>query len=131
MATVTWEKFGTSIRVNNTQFTEDLILSKGDCVTFTYSGGKTRPDNDCCIITNFTGYEEDSGPIGFTYLPWRHEENRWASESWSLRGNGRHIICPPCGIPHCGQHIDWTTIRRVSELDHSEFQSKLNKLKSS
>jgi hypothetical protein len=129
MTTVTWEKFKTSARITIPS-TEDVILSKGDCITFNYLGGITRPDDDWCVVTGFTGYEEDSGPIGFTYLPWRHTENRWASESFSLKGNARHVICSPCGITHSGQNMDWTTLRRVNELDHPEFQTKIKTLKS-
>jgi len=125
---ITWEVFNKSVRVKNTSFSNDLILSVGDCITFNYDV-ITRPPNDCCVITSFTGYAEDSGPIGMTYLPWRHEENRWASQVFSLRGNGRHIICYPNGIPHYGQHINWSSLHLVDEIDDLVFKQYVQKLK--
>ena len=52
-------------------------------------------------------YTEESGPRGFTYLPWRYDEKRFATVNWNLKGNTRLVICYPCGRNHYGCHIDW------------------------
>jgi hypothetical protein len=87
---------------------ETLILSVGDFITY-----KTRPHG--VRIDSFTNKYDEDGPIGFTYMPWRHEERRWATLSFGIRGNDRHVIAYPCGLPHYGQHIDWTTIKKLDK----------------
>ncbi len=57
------------------------------------------------------------GPLGITYLPWRDDENRFASVSYTMRGNQRFIICYPVGISHYGQHINWDLIEITSPPD--------------
>ena len=52
-------------------------------------------------------YIEESGQRGFTYLPWRDNEKRFATVSFNIKGNTRFIICYPCGRNHYGEHIDW------------------------
>ena len=85
---------------------EKLLLSVGDFIT--YEG---RPDG--VRIDSFTHAYEKPGPIGFTYRPWRPEGRRWASLSFGLRGDDRHVIAYPCGMPHFGQHINWATIKKL------------------
>lgn len=94
---ITWHEYHKSIKVNN------IILKLGDCIIY-----KTRELP--VRIEKFVGYQE--GPIGFEYLPWRGE--RWGTPTWGIRGNPRFIICPPTGLPHYGQHIEWETIQIVS-----------------
>ena len=84
---------------------ETMILRIGDFIT--YNG---RPDG--VRIEEFTGgFDNSKGPIGMTYLPWRKEEQQWATPKWNLKGNIRHIIAYPCGIERYGEHIDWNTVR--------------------
>lgn len=45
-----------------------------------------------------------------TYLPWREDEKRFASFSWSMRGDSRFIVCYPTGRNTQGQHIDWNKV---------------------
>ena len=85
---------------------ETLVLSVGDFIT--YEG---RPHG--VRIDSFTHKYDEDGPIGFTYLPWRHTERRWGSYSFSLRGNTRHVIVYPCGIPHFGEHINLNSIVKL------------------
>jgi hypothetical protein len=93
---IIWHEYPNSVQFNNT------ILKIGDCIIY-----KTR---DLPVrIDRFVGSEQ--GPIGFEFLPWRGE--RWATPTCSLRGNPRFIICPPTGLPHYGQHIDWDTVKIV------------------
>jgi hypothetical protein len=93
-----WHEYPNSIKMNN------IILKLGDCIIY-----KTRELP--VRIERFVGYEDDSGPIGFEYLPWRGE--RWGTPTWGLRGNPRFIICPPTGLPHYGQPLEWETVRIV------------------
>jgi len=90
-----------------------LTLNVGDCIKFTGLCG--RPDG--IIIIEFTTKnfksEPSIGPIGMTYLPWRKDENKWATTAFSMRGNPRHIICYPTGFPHFGQHIEWDTVEII------------------
>lgn len=93
-----WHEYPISIKLNN------IILNIGDCIIY-----KTR---DLPVrIEKFVGKEDESGPIGFEYLPWRGE--RWGTPTWGLRGNPRFIICIPTGLPHYGQHIEWDTVQIV------------------
>ena len=61
-------------------------------------------------IVKILGTKEEEGPRGFSYLPWRETESRWATPAFSLRGDPRYIICYPAGFPHCGQHVLLHTI---------------------
>ena len=124
---VSWEVVEKSAHISRDNL-PNLILSIGDCFTFDYESVK-RSEDDICVVTQFTGYKEKSGPIGFNYLPWRVKENCWGSEQWSLRGDIRHIICMPCGIAHIGQHINWETFQIVNGIDHIEFNNYIKQLK--
>ena len=53
---------------------------------------------------------ESNGPCGISYLPWRENENRFASPSFSMRGNSRFIVCYPVGRNTYGSHIDWDKV---------------------
>ena len=93
-----------------------LTLNVGDCITYrAFCDELSRPDG--VIITSFTSKnfksEINVGPIGMTYLPWRKDENRWATHAFSMKGNPRHIICYPTGTPHYGQHIEWETVEII------------------
>jgi hypothetical protein len=123
---VSWEVAEKSARVCR-DGKPDLILSIGDCFTFDYELVK-RSSDDICVITQFTGIKGESGPIGFTYLPWRINENRWGSEQWNLQGNSRHLLCMPHGIGHRGHVINWETLKIVNSIDHPDFQAYINKL---
>jgi hypothetical protein len=100
---VTWHEYLKSIQFQENNNT--IILKIGDCIIY-----KTRELP--VRIDRFIGYQDDSGPLGFEYLPWRGD--RWATPTWGLRGNPRFIICPPTGLPHYGQHIEWDTVEIVS-----------------
>ena len=82
---------------------ETITLCVGDFITYT-----GRPDG--VRVEEFTGSLDKEGPIGMTYLPWRKQEQKWATFAWSLRGNIRHIIAYPSGIEHYGEHIDWESV---------------------
>jgi len=60
------------------------------------------------------------GPHGITYLPWRDDEKRFASMSFTIRGNQRFIICYPTGLNHYGQHINWELVEITSPPDNIE-----------
>jgi hypothetical protein len=113
---ICWEEFKKSIRYINTDTGYSEVFKLGDTITF-----KGRPANDPrVIITEFTG-EDPNGPMGMVYLPWRIEKQCWATPLLTLRGNPRHIICYPVGNLHYGQHIDWTTVKHLSPLDHPNY----------
>ena len=113
---ICWEEFKKSIRYTNTETGYTEVFKIGDTITF-----EGRPDNDPrVIITEFTG-EDLNGPMGMVYLPWRIEKQCWATPVVSLRGNPRHIICYPVGNRRYGLHIDWTTVKHLSPLDHPNY----------
>jgi len=93
---VMWYEYPNSIKFNNT------IIQLGDCIIYK---GRELPVR----IDRFCGNEE--GPMGFEFLPWRGE--KWATPTFSLRGNPRFIICPPTGLSHYGQHIEWDSVKVV------------------
>lgn len=93
-----------------------LTLKVGDCITFrAFSDISSRLDG--VIITSFTSKDfksnPNTGPIGMTYLPWRKDEKRWATASYGMRGDSRHVICYPTGTPHYGEHIEWDTVEII------------------
>ena len=67
---------------------------------------------------NNNNKEINIGPRGITYLPWRYDEKRFATKSYTMRGNSRFIICYPVGMIHFGQHIDWDRIEITSPPDN-------------
>ena len=89
-----------------------LLKSDGTNLIITKWCWVTLPGrNDKCIITKlFSLNKEDIGPNGMTYLPWREDEKRFASFSWSMRGDSRFIVCYPTGRNTYGQHIDWDKV---------------------
>ena len=125
---IVWHEFPKSIVLNIKGY-EPQILTVGDFITY---GGR----DGGAIIVKFYGYKHDAGPIGMSYLPWRddpdRENGRWASKSYSLRGDARYIICPPTGLLHHGLHINWTTIKNINCMaptSNAAFQSKLHSLR--
>ena len=95
---IIWHEYPNSVQMNNT------ILKIGDCIIYKSRELPVR-------IDRFVGKDDEPGPLGFEFLPWRGD--RWATIAFGLRGNPRFIICPPVGLPHYGQHIDWDTIKIV------------------
>ena len=83
----------------------DLQISEGLFVSL-----PTHPDG--VKIIKFIG-DNGTGPIGFTYLPYRHSEDRWATPQISLRGDPRFIICSQ-GLSHFGLHTDLETLELVN-----------------
>jgi len=110
---VEWHQYPSSVTVYIPK-QEPYILSVGDFIT--YEG---RQDTGA-VIVQFHGDIENTGPNGFRYLPWRdepdRENGRWASVAFTLRGDSRFIICPPCGVPFYGQHINLKTIKIINDL---------------
>ena len=122
-ANICWEEFGKSIRCKILTTGEETVFKIGDTITF-----EGRPDDSpLAVITEFTG-ENPNGPMGMCYLPWRSERNDWATAQMTLRGNPRHIICYPVGIPHYGLHIDWATAKHREPLDLPVYTNFVNKL---
>ncbi len=96
--TTTWHNAPTSV-LHTKQNGDKLILNVGDCIIYE---GRDLPVR----IESFTGKIE---PIGFTYLPWRGD--RWATPSFGMRGDARHMICYPGGLVHYGQHMKWESVQ--------------------
>ena len=107
--TVTWENYPNSIRVQRKS--NNIILKIGDCIIYKSRELPVR-------IDKFVGKDDDPGPIGFEYLPWRGD--RWGTPTFGIRGNPRFIICPPTGLPHYGQHIQWDSVEIVSNPDYDK-----------
>jgi hypothetical protein len=100
---VSWHEYLNSIQFQQNNNT--IILKIGDCIIYK---GRELPVR----IDRFIGYKDaEEGPIGFEFLPWRGE--RWATPTYGMRGNPRFVICPPSGLPHYGQHIDWDSVEIV------------------
>jgi len=95
---IIWHEYPNSVQMNNT------ILKIGDCIIYKSRELPVR-------IDRFIGNKDQEGPMGFEFLPWRGD--RWATPTYGMRGNPRFIICPPTGLPHYGQHIDWNTVEIV------------------
>lgn len=62
------------------------------------------------IIKSREEQQKDIGPMGFTYLPWRYEERRFASIMFSFKGNTRFVVCYPVGRNHYGINLDWDEV---------------------
>lgn len=99
---------------NNNEYTEilltksngeTLILKENMCIKYE---GRELGVRIVSIPKNSTG------PIGFTYLPWRGD--KWASFSFSIvKGDTRRLICYPTGADNqvWGQHINWDTVEII------------------
>ena len=110
MPSVLWETPGDETRAVLTKSTgEKIVLYTG--VFFKY-GKRTSG----VLLEGFTNKTGDvHGPCGVTYLPWREEEKRWATRSYSLwKGNMRHLVAPPAGLTTYGEHVDWDTVELVN-----------------
>jgi hypothetical protein len=118
MPTVVWVDNNDKKKVLLTKINgEKMIISIGDFIA--YEGRATG-----VRVENFTHKDTDPGPIGMTYLPWRVEEKRWATPSWSImRGDARHLIASPHGLMHYGEHVDWNTMRHVGPCPEEEKSS--------
>jgi len=97
---IIWEIPLVSIRICKKK--NYLILKIGDFIS--YWGRE-----EGVKITGFTGYGDEPGPIGFEYLPWLGD--RFALPIFSMKGNPRHVIAYPTGLPKYGEHINWYSIR--------------------
>lgn len=84
--------------------TQPLVLEPNACITWDQR-------KDYVKIVKVFGIDTEEGPRGFTYLPYRHSENRWATPIVSMRGDNRFVICYPAGFPHYGLHITMNTIQ--------------------
>jgi len=104
MTTVSWEKPGKAVAVSVDGRTFNLQV--GDCITFARCPLGAR-------IDEFSG-TDPAGPMGMVYLPWLGD--KFADYAFTLRGNPYFIICPPVGMDHYGQHIDWATVEIVNSF---------------
>ena len=100
--TTEWNKFEQSIIVHKDDGS-NLLIQVGEFITY-----KGREHG--VVVERLIG--NTVGPWGMEYLPWRGE--RWATATFSLRGNPRFIICMPHGVEKYGQHIDWNTVEHVN-----------------
>jgi hypothetical protein len=104
---IKWHVYKVSIIIHTKN--THTIVHKGDFITY------EERDGTGVLVEEFTGSDLE-GPIGLIYKPWRETENRWASVQFSIaRGNLRHLICYPVGIPHYGLHINWESVRIINE----------------
>ena len=124
LPTIIWAEYPKSFKVSLPD-REDVVYGLGDTVW--YSDRK----DVAILITGIIGREDDNGPKGFTYLPWRDEEKRWASKLLSLKGDARFVVCYPSGNLSFGLHIDWTTFchKEHPDKEHTAFIEFVQKLK--
>ena len=109
---VVWHEYLKSIQFQSKNNT--IILKIGDCIIYKNRDLPVRIEK---FVTYDNSRESKPDPLGFEYLPWRGD--RWATPLFGLRGNPRFIICPPSGLPHYGQHIDWDSIQIVDNPNRS------------
>ena len=93
-------------------------FQKGTWVILPGRDDKVIIDSIVAPFQNNNNNENNIGPRGITYLPWRYDEKRFATMSYTIRGNSRFIICYPVSIIHFGQHIDWNRIEITSPPDN-------------
>jgi len=122
MLSTSWANFPVSFQVHKEDGKTE-VFEVGSIVHF-----KGRQDTGV-LVTSILG--DESGPMGFTYLPWRDDLKRWATLQMSLRGDPRFIVCYPKGNQVYGMHIDWNTIRKVDHADAElpEFQAFVETVK--
>ena len=83
-----------------------VIFQQGDFVSFDMR-------EDGVKILEIIGRNDDNGPVGFEYLPWRESEQRWATPIFSISRPPRFIVCYPYGNSTYGQHINWESFHIV------------------
>jgi hypothetical protein len=92
-----------------------LNRPKGTCILregqfIEYEGRETG-----VRIEKFIYKEDDIGPRGFKYLPWRKEEKRWATPvPDGFNRPSRFIVCYPSGSTTWGEHIKWNTVKHIN-----------------
>jgi len=101
--TTTWtDDSKTAVLLTKKDGTE-LLFQQGDFVSF-------EGREDGVKIVHIRSAEDDAGPRGFEYLPWRAQEQRWATPIIVvLSKQPRFVVCKPSGNSTWGQHIDWET----------------------
>ena len=91
-----------------------IILTKGSWITL--------PGRDDKVIIDeiYSLNDEDIGPVGISYLPWRYTEKRFAQLLCGLKGNQRFIVCYPAGRNKYGMHINWSNVYLCEKPDNIE-----------
>lgn len=95
-----------------------LVLYPDLCITW-------EGRDDYVKIVKVYGEESESGPRGFTYLPYRNK-GRWSTPAYSIRGDVRLVICYPAGREHYGMHIPLHTIRIDEAPEYMDPPGELN-----
>ena len=114
MVVITW---------NETSRTS-VLLTKDDGSLLTLSVGDfIGHDNSTygAVIVEFTGTDPE-GPIGMIYLS--RKIDRWAKREFGIRGDPRHAICHPVGLPHYGVHPNWNSVFIKGPCPDEEWKSQ-------
>jgi len=87
----------------------EVVFKQGDFIS--YEG---REHGVKVVDIRFVSTEP--GPRGFEYLPWRHDEQRWATPIFAGLGRQpRFVICYPSGTSSWGQHINWDSFNLLND----------------
>jgi hypothetical protein len=106
MVVITWTH-----AIGNDSDHQQILLTKDDGSQLTLSIGDLISfdgyEEYGVAVRGFTG-ESPEGPIGMIYLPRR--KDRWATKQFTWKGDPRHAICHPVGLPHYGVHPNWNSV---------------------
>ena len=102
-----------------------VTIGKGNWLKLPNRNDKVIVDRLYSLDKSKEGYSTACGPIGMTYVPWRENEKRFASPLFSMRGNGRFIVCYPTGINTYGSHIDWDLVE-LCEPPYTSHEDKID-----
>jgi len=92
-----------------------LILKKGSWI-------KLPNREDKCLVDRLYDLKESSiGPTGMSYLPWRKDEQRFASKQWSMKGNPRFIVCYPEGRHTYGIQLNWEEVESCAPPENIDI----------
>ena len=64
-------------------------------------------------IVKFYGVITEQGPRGFTFVPWKQDEKKWANPPQSVRVDPRYILCEPAGVGHYGMVVSPEKIEKL------------------
>ena len=101
-------------------------IKKGDWISLPFRKDLVMVDSIVDSITESVNTKTNTGPIGITFLPWRYDEERLLSVSFTIKGNTRFIICYPSGRNHYGIHVDWDKVECVNPPDNIKEDSVNN-----
>jgi hypothetical protein len=132
-----WKSTWTSEKKDEFQYYKQdgtsITIARGTWISLPGRPDKVIVDKIYSLQGKIYTHIDNCGPCGISYLPWRDTEKRFATPSFSMRGNQRFIVCYPAGRDTFGGHIDWNNVEvctppYIANEDKEKFQEQVDNL---